>query len=90
MFVLHQMFMETQQRLLKLLLTVSVERTVDKVMKAVCYNIDDISDNSPPNRPQYPENYGRTKEGYEGDQVTLTCSDDGALRGNIRVNFDCL
>ncbi|XP_070509893.1 basement membrane-specific heparan sulfate proteoglycan core protein isoform X10 [Chironomus tepperi] len=47
-----------------------------------------VDHNSPPNNPQYPENYGRTKEGYEGDQVTLTCSDDGALRGNIRYEWE--
>ncbi|KAL7036766.1 hypothetical protein ACKWTF_008935 [Chironomus riparius] len=47
-----------------------------------------VDHNSPPNRPQNPEIYGRTKEGYEGDQVTLTCSDDGALRGYIRYEWE--
>ena len=59
------------------------------MQELVTIKIYNISDNSPPNQQQNPEIYGRTKEGYEGDQVTLTCSDDGALRGYIRVNFDC-
>jgi hypothetical protein len=43
-----------------------------------------IVDNLPPEtRPEY----GRTKEGYEGDTVTLTCTDE-AYRENIRYEWE--
>jgi hypothetical protein len=47
-------------------------------------NFDDITDNEPD--PGQDPGYGRTKEGYEGDTVQLTCSDENR-RGNIRVIF---
>lgn len=45
---------------------------------------NEFSDNIP---EQNPDHYGRTKEGYEGDTVTLTCSDESSSRGYVRVNF---
>lgn len=37
--------------------------------------------------PQIRPDFGKTKEGYEGDTVTLTCTDEG-FRDNIRVNLE--
>lgn len=41
-----------------------------------------ISDNVP-----HPEIYGRTKEAFEGDTVSLTCTDDNPRGRYSRVNY---